>query len=99
MNTNKLYWDIVNFLERPIRKLEYLWRRYVDGNENARDLLAIRPVGRIIVSDDIPCPGPGWELIADIPNLICADPKNRWIWRRPEDPPQWKEFMAANAGK
>jgi hypothetical protein len=36
-------YTVINFLHRPVHKLEYLWRRYIRGNEKARDLIGAWP--------------------------------------------------------
>jgi len=36
-------YTLINWLHRPVHKLEYLWARYIKGNEKARDLVGVWP--------------------------------------------------------
>ncbi len=36
-------YTVINWLHRPVYFLEYLWARYVKGNEKARDLVGVWP--------------------------------------------------------
>jgi hypothetical protein len=39
-------YTVINWLHRPVHKLEYLWSRYVRGNQKARDLVGAYPTER-----------------------------------------------------